>query len=390
MSTQTAHQHFRNERPIHPDLARFLVAGDLSAPAFHEALGRHGVPLVEPGALTFLWFGHAQRVELLRWINAGVDRRTFERVADSEIWHARVEVPDGGRFEYKLNIVQPHGEEWVLDPRNPHRAGDPFGENSVAMTHGYAQPVWSIDRGAPKGQLEGLDVESDVFGHARTEQIYVPHGVQTGGALPLLVVHDGGDYDNFADLTTSLDNLIDDGAIPPLLALLIQTSDRMDEYPRGRRHARYVVKELLPAVAARYSISAEARHRILLGASLGAVASLSTAYRYPGVFGGLVLKSGSFVLDRRKLQDRPHPVFHRTARLVDVMKRAPGLEDVRAFISTGELEGLASDNRALAALLKERGIDVLFQSSWDGHHWHNWRDQLRDGLIWVFGRSNDD
>ena len=53
------------------------------------------------------------------------------------------------------------------------------------------------------------------------------------------------------------------------------------------------------------------------------------------------------------------------------------------FVSTGELEGLADENRALAEFLRERGADVLFKSAWDGHHWHNWRDQLRDGLTWV-------
>ena len=27
--------------------------------------------------------------------------------------------------------------------------------------------------------------------------------------------------------------------------------------------------------------------------------------------------------------------------------------------------------------------------AWDGHHWHNWRDQLRDGLRWVLrGEAN--
>ena len=60
-----------------------------------------------------------------------------------------------------------------------------------------------------------------------------------------------------------------------------------------------------------------------MGASLGAVASLSTAFRYPGVFGGLVLQSGSFIFDERKLERRPHPVFHRIARLVRALRRAP-------------------------------------------------------------------
>ena len=120
---------------------------------------------------------------------------------------------------------------------------------------------------------------------------------------------------------------------------------------------------------------------MLLGASLGAVASLATAFRYPGVFGGLVLKSGSFILDERKLAAPAAPGLppHRPADA----GAAPGAADLprtRAFVSTGELEGLADENRALASFLRERGVDVLFKSAWDGHHWHNWRDQLRDGL----------
>ena len=101
-----------------------------------------------------------------------------------------------------------------------------------------------------------------------------------------------------------------------------------------------------------------------------------------------MLKSGSFILDPARLSGREHPVFHRIARLVRAFQRAPGLRKTRAFVSTGELEGLAGENRSLAEHLRESGVDVLFQSSWDGHHWHNWRDQLRDGLMWVLRREN--
>jgi enterochelin esterase-like enzyme len=102
-----------------------------------------------------------------------------------------------------------------------------------------------------------------------------------------------------------------------------------------------------------------------------------------------VLQSGSFILDERKLEQRPHPVFHRIARLVRALRRAPQVPGARAFVSTGELEGLAEENHALANFLRERGIDVLFKSAWDGHHWHNWRDQLRDGLMWVLRREQE-
>ena len=87
-------------------------------------------------------------------------------------------------------------------------------------------------------------------------------------------MHDGIDYLTYADLGVALDNLIDAGDVPPLVAALIQTGDRPGQYDGDRRHARYVARELLPALEARYLLSKRPRERILMGASLGAVASL--------------------------------------------------------------------------------------------------------------------
>jgi enterochelin esterase-like enzyme len=371
----------------HPALVELLAGGPPAPDSIDAFLAANEAPLTQPGAATFVFRGEAERVELVRFI-AGAARAPFERVAGTDLWLLHLPVDDAGRFEYKLAIHRPD-EEWILDPLNPVRAGDPFGENSVCRTHGYERPDWSQPNGAPQGRIESIEVRSATFGESRTERVYLPAGYDEAAIYPIVVIHDGSDFMNYADLAISLDNLIAAGDIPPVIAALVQTRDRMGEYARGRRHARYLVRELLPTLGARYPLSLEPRDRILLGASLGAVASLSTAFRYPSVFGGLVLKSGTFILDRAKLETRPHPVFHTTARLTRALARAGDLPETRAFVSTGELEGLAEENRALASFLQERGVDVLFKSAWDGHHWHNWRDQLRDGLMWVL-RPDDE
>lgn len=347
-------------------------------------------PVAEPGAVSLIWRGEADRVDLVRWINAGIEREPFSRLPGSDLWFLRLTVPDGGRFEYKLAVLCDGREDWILDPLNPERAGDPFGENSVCRTWGYERPEWTRPQGSPEGTITTLEIESAVFGETRREFLYRPAQPVAAEGYPLVVIHDGHDFNTYADLAVSLDNLIAAEDIPPVVAVLIQTRDRMDQYPRGRRHARYVVDELLPAIAAAAPISVAPRDRVLLGASLGAVASLSTAFRYPGLFGGLVLKSGSFILDERKLAARAHPVFHRVARFVRAARRASALPAARAFVSTGDLEGLASENVALASMLRRRGVDVLLKTAWDGHHWHNWRDQLRDGLMWVFREESAD
>jgi len=373
----------------HPRLAELLANGQPAPTVVDDFLAKHEFPLVEPGAATFAWRGAADHVDLVRWIHAGGERARFERVPGTELWLLRLPVTDGGRFEYKLAIGRHGGEELILDPLNPARARDPFGENSECRTYGYTRPEWSEPRGAPAGRIEAVEVESAAFREHREERVYLPAGYAAERPYPLVVIHDGQDFVSYADLSVSLDNLIDAGDIPPVVAALIQTRDRMGEYSRGRRHARYLVRELLPVLQSRYRVSEEREDRVVMGASLGAVASLSTAFRYPGVFGGLVLQSGSFILDERKLEQRPHPVFHRIARLVRALRRAPQVPGARAFVSTGELEGLADENQALANFLRERGIDVLFKCAWDGHHWHNWRDQLRDGLMWVLRRGQE-
>jgi enterochelin esterase family protein len=366
----------------HPALET-LAGGRPDAEAVDAFVTGHEFPLAEPGILTFAWRGEAEHVHLVRWIHGGGSRLPFARLGGTDLWLLRLPVEDGGRFEYKLGIGRGGGEELVLDPLNPARAGDPFGENSVAGTLGYERPEWTLPRGTPPGRIEEIAVASRVFGEVRGVRVYLPAGHDPERAYPLVVVHDGDDFVAYADLPVVLDNLIDEGAIPPVIAALVQTRDRLGEYSGSRAHARFLVQEVLPALGARCRIAEGPGERVLLGASLGAVASLSTSFRFPGVFGGLVLKSGSFILDEKKLERRPHAVFHRIARLVRALRRGPRLDGTRAFVSTGELEGLASENRALAGFLRERGADVLFKSAWDGHHWHNWRDQLRDGLTWV-------
>jgi hypothetical protein len=273
----------------HPALAA-LAEGSADAEAVQAFLGQE-FPLAEPGVLTFAWAGGAEHVHLVRWIHGGADRRPFVQLAGTDLWLLRLAVEDGGRFEYKLAVGQEGHEHLVVDPLNPARAGDPFGENSVAGTLGYERPEWSRPRGAPAGWIDEIAVASHVFGEMRGVRVYLPFGHDPERAYPLVVIHDGDDFVTYAGLPAVLDNLIDAGEIPPVIAALVQTRDRLGEYSGGRRHSAFLADELLPALAARWRISEAPGERVLLGASLGAVASLVTAYRHRGVFGGLVLKS---------------------------------------------------------------------------------------------------
>ncbi len=147
------------------------------------------------------------------------------------------------------------------------------------------------------------------------------------------------------------------------------------------RHAVFLADELVPALEARHALAPQATRRVLMGASLGAVASLATADRIPRAFGGLVLKSGSFVVDRRKLATRGE-VFRRVNAFVENLGEEERLAR-RAYVTCGRYEGLASENREIAAFLRQTGVRTRYVEPKDAHHWQNWRDQTRAGLMWC-------
>ena len=165
----------------HPALET-LASVQAGGEAIDAFLHGQEFPLAEPGMLTFAWRGPAEQVHLVRWIHGGGDRLPFVQLAGTDLWLLRLPVEDGGRFEYKLAIGRHGQEQLIVDPLNPARAGDPFGENSVARTLGYERPEWSLPRGAPAGRIETIGVESRAFGEVREVRRLSAGGARSGAA----------------------------------------------------------------------------------------------------------------------------------------------------------------------------------------------------------------
>jgi enterochelin esterase family protein len=263
-------------------------------------------------------------------------------------------------------------------------AADPFGANSVVQGFGYERPSWTLeDPLARRGTLDELPIASEVFGDRRKALVYLPARFRRSRSYPLLIVHDGEDYLRFAALRTVLDNLIDELEIAPLIVACTQSPDRLNEYAGNQLHARYVVEDLLAALRARLPLSDTPDTRGLMGASFGGVASLHTAWRYPGMFGRLLLQSGSFAFSDIGAHRRG-PVFDPVVRFVNEFRAHPGLPTERIYMSCGIYESLIYENRSLLPLLRDLGMDVRYDEARDGHNWENWRDRLRTGLSWLY------
>jgi enterochelin esterase-like enzyme len=350
-----------------------------------QFLKSRAVPVVEGTSVTFIWRGEANGVKLRHWIYGLETANALARVPNTDLWYLTLDIPRNSRVEYKFELLRNDRSEWIMDPLNPNRARDPFGANSALHSEGYEMPDWvQPDTLSRPGLLEPFGFHSKAFGAMRTGHIYLPARFRKTRLYPLLVVHDGTDYLNFAVMKTVLDNLIERLEIPDVIVAFTDSPDRLREYANDKRHAKFLTEELLKDLTSRLPIIDRPQARCLMGASFGAVAAFSTACRYPGVWGRLLLQSGSFAFSDIGKSNRRGPLFDNIVKFVNRVREDPSAVSERIFMSCGVYESLIYENRSLVPLLDSTGMQVRFVENRDGHNWENWRDRLREGLSWLF------
>jgi enterochelin esterase-like enzyme len=369
---------------MNPALRKLFRKGTPDGSAIDEFLRQETFPLVDEKDITFVFRGEAEEVYLRCWISGLDTAQPFKRMPDTDVWATTIDLPPGSRIEYKFEVVH-HGERHlILDPLNDVQAHDPFGANSVCQAWGYKRPGWTYPNDETRhGTIETFSINSRVFGSPRDVSLYLPARFRRNRRYSFLVVHDGIDYVHYASLKVVLDNLIHSLEISPLIVALTQSPDRLHEYAGDDRHATFVAEELLSHVSEHFPLIDEPHARCLMGASFGGVASLHAAWRYPGIFGNLLLQSGSFAFSDLGRHHRG-PVFDPVVRFMNEFRENPGLPAERIYMSCGIYESLIYENRSLVPRLQDQGVEVRFEEARDAHNWENWRDRLRGGLSWLF------
>jgi enterochelin esterase family protein len=214
--------------------------------------------------------------------------------------------------------------------------------------------------------------------------LYLPARFRSVIRYPLLIVHDGRDYLDYTAFKTVLDNLIHRGEVAELVVAFVPPGgNRLKEYANNAPHARFVARELTPYLLDNLPLVPTPDGRTLMGSSFGGVATVSTAARYPGVFGSLFLESASLVFTDIGGAHGGGPVFDPVVKFVNAYRARPRRIAERIFMTCGVYEPLITPNRSMITTFRETGMDVRYVEARDGHNWENWRDRLRDGLTWL-------
>ena len=111
------------------------------------------------------------------------------------------------------------------------------------------------------------------------------------GELPLLVAHDGPEYDALAALTRYAGAMIERGALAPFRVALLPPGDRDEWYSASAGYGRALCNRIVPALREHVAVPA---CRSAWARASAALAMLQAQRTWPGAFGGLFLQSGSF------------------------------------------------------------------------------------------------
>jgi enterochelin esterase-like enzyme len=303
--------------------------------------------------------------------------RPFARSRDA--WELQLSLPSVDRLEYQLQVVTADGAvDLILHPDAPTASG-PFGDKSVLELPGYRPPAW-LDADPPPGELEPLRLHSEKLrGHVQG-LLWRPAGTEPDEPLPLLVVHDGPEYAEHSALVRYLAWAVHGGQAPPVRAALLAPLRRNDHYGASPRYAAALVEEVVPTLSPSGPVAG-------LGASLGALALLHAHSLHPGVFGALVLQSGSFFQPSTDPWEADHPRFGPITRFVGrVLASRQPLISIPLTLTCGSGEENLANNRALRNALVRQGWDAGLALVRDGHTWVSWRDGLHPHLGRLLGR----
>ena len=304
----------------------------------------------------------------------------YERQGQTDLWVLRREFEPDARLDYRIEI---DGWDTFLDPLNPLVQPGGFGVNSAMRMPGYVFPEFSLPRqDIQHGALSpNRWFWSGNLGYDVNYRVYTPAGYEQKKHLPVLYAVDGQDYANpdFGAMVNTLDNLIADKKIRPIMAVFINPSDpitgenrrwreMVSDSPEECRFCKYLTEELVPKIDAEFKTDATPGGRAIIGFSLGGHFTSKIGLLYSDVF-HLIGIQAPYFLGHEWIPEQ----YERAERL-----------PIKVFLSHGVYDA-GADSLRLRDLLLKKDYPVLYVETHDGHSWGNIRGVLDQLLIYFFG-----
>jgi len=243
----------------------------------------------------------------------------------------------------------------------------------------FPDPPAGFDKGSmdvPHGKLEMVSYESKSVGTTRKMQVYTPPGYSKEKKYPVLyLLHGiGGDeteWQRFCKPNILLDNLLAKGKITPMIVVMpngrAQKNDRAEgnvfrSAPAFAAFEQDLLKDVIPAIEARYSVQADRAHRALAGLSMGGGQALNFGLAHLDTFAWVGAFSAA-------------PNTKPPAQLVPdpaVAKKKLKL----LWLACGKKDGLIRISQGVHSYLKKKDVPHVWHVDGNAHDPTEWRNNL--------------
>lgn len=334
-------------------------------------------PVVDAASVTFRLPAVAGVTAVRLWQEVRIPGDRLNFVLEDSCWALTVDRPAVDRMEYLFEVRYHDGrQDSMLDPGNPLRVGGAFGDKSVVEFPEYESPAW-LDRSVPAGRFRDVAIPARSLAATVHCRLWTPEGVPDNAIVPLLVAHDGPEYDALSSLTHYLGVQVADGTLAPLRAALLSPGHRNEWYSASSAYSRALRLAVLPAL----DRVAPTNARIGMGASLGGLAVLHAQRRFADSFDGLFLQSASFFHPRYDAHERRFGRYARITRFVgDVLAAESTAWEVPVVLTCGAIEENLENNRLVSRALSAQGHPTSLHELSDMHNYTAWRDAFHPHL----------
>ncbi len=343
------------------------------------------IPFVVGDSVAFVYRGDVKSVEWIGDFNGwGYDKKFHNKgnkIANTDAWILKSKFPKDARLDYKIML---DGRTWILDPENPHQQWSGVGGGSPNSE--LRMPDWKEDSTLEEhdniahGNLKSeILYQSKSLGYQITYSVYLPHGHH--GHLPAIYVTDGFEYmhPKMGNMVTTLDNLIAEKKIHPVIAIFIDHREpvnrsnnrRMEELAMNEKYLKFFTEEFIPLIEKTYPVAKGRENRAILGTSMGGLTSAYFVFARPEVFGMAGIQSPAFWTK---------PQIY---SLCDSMANSK----TKISMTSGIYNDASESARKMKVILENNSCIYTYRETNEGHSWGNWRNLIDDILIDFFGQK---
>lgn len=315
------------------------------------------------------------------------------RIDSTDVYYRTYMIPDDLCFSYRFILTDTiTGEKQkVTDPLNNNLI-------PVGKRENYSWSVldlrkdeidWYTKRYEDTGsRLDTFKITSSFMNNTRNIYVYLPFGYDDENKkYPVIYLFDSFIYLNRVEVPNVLDNMIKEGKIEPMIAVMIDnptSTSRKYELPLNPTFKNFMVQELVPQIRDKYTVTGKPEETIVGGMSYGGLAASYMGFECDSIFGKVLSQSGSFWRDLQV--DDCNGSDYRGDWLINKYLTEEN-RNLKLFLDWGLQEDWClSSGRRMVEVLHKKGYEYEFVEFNGWHDWSNSRKTFPVGLVYLMGK----